>query len=79
MAVIDLVAIAFATGIGAGIGTPLGNWLYKKFIEKRLDNASKYGTKEYYDAKLKEMADSIKKLEITEEKLARFLNVEYKK
>jgi len=79
MAVVDLMAIAFATGIGAGIGNPLGNWIYKKFVEKRLDSAGKYGTKDYYDKKFQEVADNIKRLEITEEKLAKFLSIEQKK
>ena len=80
MAVLDLMAIAFATGIGAGIATPIGNWIYKKFVEQSLDRAhgkvTELGTKEYYDKKFQETADQIKRLEITEEKLARFLNIE---
>ena len=34
-----LLAIAGVTSIGNGIGTPIGNWIYKKFLEHRLDSA----------------------------------------
>lgn len=35
----ELVSIALVTGIGAGIGNPIGQWFYKKFLENRLDTA----------------------------------------
>ena len=35
----SLVLIALFTGLGSGIGTPFGNWVYKKFLEPRLEKA----------------------------------------
>lgn len=35
----ELVSIAFMTGIGSGIGSPIGQWFYKKYLESKLDNA----------------------------------------
>lgn len=35
----ELVSIAFVTGLGAGIGNPIGLWFFKKFLENRLDTA----------------------------------------
>lgn len=35
----ELISIAFMTGIGSGIGSPIGQWFYKKFLESRLDSA----------------------------------------
>lgn len=33
----ELISIALMTGIGAGIGNPIGQWFYKKYLEPRLD------------------------------------------
>ena len=35
----ELISIALVTGIGSGIGNPIGQWFYKKFLENRLDKA----------------------------------------
>lgn len=29
----DLILVAFFTGIGAGIGNPIGQWIFEKFIK----------------------------------------------
>jgi len=35
-----VVLIAFFTGLGSGVGNPIGQHLYKKFIEHRIERAS---------------------------------------
>jgi hypothetical protein len=35
----ELVLIALFTGIGSGIGNPIGQWIYKKFLRERLERA----------------------------------------
>jgi len=34
----DLILVAFFSGIGAGIGNPIGNWIFRTFIEKKINN-----------------------------------------
>lgn len=33
----ELIQVAFVTGIGAGIGNPIGQWFFKKYLENKLD------------------------------------------
>jgi len=36
---LELISIAVFTGIGSGIGIPIGNWFFKKFLEDKIDKA----------------------------------------
>lgn len=33
----DLVLVAFFTGIGAGIGSPIGNWIFEKLVKRSMN------------------------------------------
>ena len=35
----ELISIAIFTGVGSGIGNPIGQWFYKKYLENKLDTA----------------------------------------
>jgi len=61
---LDLIQVAFATGIGAGIGNPIGTWIYKKFFEQKLDKAHAHIQK--FGTKIKQAENDLPKFDIDE-------------
>lgn len=55
----DLILVAIFTGVGSGIGNPIGQAIYKRFIEKPFKNIDKLNS----EALRREYTDSLKLLD----------------
>lgn len=66
----ELISIALVTGIGSGIGNPIGQWFYEKFLKDKLNTAH---------GKIQIVSDKIKNGEVklpevgTDEQIKRML------